>query len=224
MSSDAPVLEGEGLAAMRGERLIFADVDFRAGPGELLTLTGRNGAGKSTLMRMIAGLVRPFAGEVRWRGERTLSDRDAFSAEFVYSGHQDGLKTALTAAGNLDLWAGLTGAGRDRVAPALERFGIADLADLPVGYMSAGQRRRVALGRLLLGGQPLWLLDEPLTAIDRATVDVLGGVMREHLDAGGLIVAATHAPLPGVEGQVLEITPPELQPDWFDDDDAFEAV
>ncbi len=200
---------------MRGERLIFTHIDFAVEAGGSLTLTGRNGSGKSTLIRMIAGLVRPFAGDVLWRGTRTLADRESFTAEFVYAGHKDGLKTALTAKENLTLTAGLT---REAMVPpeaALERFGIADLADLPVGYMSAGQRRRVALGRLAMTDAPLWLLDEPLTAIDRSTIDILGQVMRDHLERGGLIVAATHAPLPGIDGQVLEITPPD-EDGWFD--------
>ena len=219
MTTDsAPLLEGIGLAALRGDRLIFSDIDFRLGPGEALTLTGRNGAGKSTLMRMIAGFIRPFTGEVRWRGEPALRDREAFAAEFVYAGHKDGLKTALTAEENLDMAARLTGVRVLSPADALDRFGIADLARLPVGYLSAGQRRRVALGRLVMSDAPLWLLDEPLTAIDAATIQVLGEVMRDHLGDGGMIIAATHAPLPGIEGAVLEITPPP--DDWLDDGEA----
>lgn len=216
MTSDKPLLKGENLAAMRGERLIFANVDFTVGAGEALTLTGRNGAGKSTLMRIIAGLARPFAGEVRWRGELALRQREEFTAEFIYAGHKDGLKTALTARENLEMAARLSGHHAATPDQALERFGILDLADLPVGYMSAGQRRRVALGRLILADAPLWLLDEPLTAIDAATIAVLGEVMREHLADGGLIVAATHAPLPGIEGWTLDIVPPAPE-DWLDD-------
>lgn len=205
---------------MRGDRLIFSHIDFGVAAGEVLTLTGRNGAGKSTLMRMIAGFIRPFAGDVHWRGERALSNREGFAAEFVYAGHKDGLKTALTALENLQMVARLTGVRSVEPEAALGQFGIADLADLPVGYMSAGQRRRVALGRLLLADAPLWLLDEPLTAIDAATIAVLGDVMQSHLAGGGLIVAATHAPLPGIEGKVLEITAPDFEDndgeDWFD--------
>lgn len=222
MTSDsAPLLEGIGLAALRGDRLIFSHVDFTLCAGQALTLTGRNGAGKSTLMRMIAGFVRPFAGAVHWRGEPALRIREAFSAEFVYAGHKDGLKTALTAQENLEMVARLTGVRTVDPATALARFGIADLADLPVGYMSAGQRRRVALGRLVMADAPLWLLDEPLTAIDAATVEVLDGVMQAHLAGGGMIVAATHAPLPGIDGPVLEITAPDAgDEDWFDDGEA----
>lgn len=217
----SPLLEGHRLAALRGDRLIFSHVDFAVGAGQVLTLTGRNGAGKSTLMRMIAGFVRPFAGEVHWRGEPALRQREEFAADFVYAGHKDGLKTALTAEENLEMVARLTGVRAVSPSVALDRFGIADLADLPVGYMSAGQRRRVALGRLVMADAPLWLLDEPLTAIDAATIEVLGQVMQAHLSDGGLIVAATHAALPGIDGDVLEITAPdEPYEDWFDDGEA----
>lgn len=209
------MLEGIGLAAMRGDRLIFADIGFAIAAGGMLTLTGRNGAGKSTLMRMIAGLARPFAGEVRWRGEPIAADPDAFRAELLYAGHKDGMKPALTAAENLALAARLKGGGAADPQEALARFGIEGLADLPVGYMSAGQRRRVALSRLLIEPAALWLLDEPVTALDRDAVAALGGVMADHLSAGGLIVAATHTPLPGVEGEQFEITPPENIDDWY---------
>jgi len=209
-------LAGHGLAAMRGERLIFADIDFAVSEGQALTLTGRNGAGKSTLLRMIAGLTKPFAGQITWRGQTAHTDREAFAAASVYSGHKDGLKTALSAIENLTMAARLSGHDPEGSLDALGRFGIADLAGLPVGYMSAGQRRRVALARLLQGNAPLWLLDEPLTAIDAASIDVLGKVMSDHLSGGGLIVAATHAPLPGINGDVLDITPPDLADDWLE--------
>lgn len=213
------MLSGEGLAALRGDRLIFAGLDFEVPAGGLLTLTGRNGAGKSTLIRIIAGLVRPFAGRVSWQGRDVARDRDAFAAEFLYSGHLDGLKLVLTAAENLSQFAALRGFDKPDVDAALTRFGIAELADLPVGYMSAGQRRRVALSRLVLAKLPLWLLDEPLTALDRTAVEQLGAVADEHRDGGGLIVAATHADLPGRPGERLEITAPE-----HEDDDLWEAV
>lgn len=211
------MLEGLGLAAMRGDRLIFADIDLSVAAGGMLTLTGRNGAGKSTLMRIVAGLARPFTGEVRWRGEPVSADPDGFRSELLYSGHKDGMKTALTAVENLNLAAQLRGGGGIAPRKALERFGIADLADLPVGYMSAGQRRRVALSRVLVEKATLWLLDEPITALDRDAVAVLGEVMTEHLGGGGLIVAATHTPLPGVGGETMEIRPPEFVEDWYED-------
>ncbi|MDF1735570.1 MAG: cytochrome c biogenesis heme-transporting ATPase CcmA [Minwuia sp.] len=205
---DAPVLHGRNLAALRGERLIFAGIGFALERGGLLKLTGRNGAGKSTLIRMIAGLVAPFTGSLLWNGAEVGLDREGFLADLIYAGHQDGLKTALTATENLDLFARLRGTSdRDAVA-ALESFGIAELADLPVRYMSAGQRRRVSLARLRMTPARLWLLDEPLTALDVGAITQLGRVVDAHRNAGGMVIAATHADLPGEAGDVLEIVPP----------------
>lgn len=220
--ADAPLLQGRNLAALRGERLIFAGIGFELDNGGLLKLTGRNGAGKSTLIRMIAGLVAPFAGSLHWNGAEVSRDREAFLADLIYAGHQDGLKTALTATENLDLFARLRGTSdRDAVA-ALGSFGIAELADLPVRYMSAGQRRRVSLARLLMTPARLWLLDEPLTALDTGAIAQLGSVVDAHRDAGGMVIAATHADLPGQPGSVLEIVPPvdaDLDADMGDDVD-----
>ncbi len=216
--AEDPLLEGRSLAALRGERLIFTGIDVTLAPGELLKLVGRNGAGKSTLMRMIAGLVTPFAGQVTWRGNPVGDDRDGFCAEMIYAGHQDGLKTALTAAENLALFGRLRGAESRSADHALAAFGIGDLSDLPVRFMSAGQRRRVSLARLLVAPARLWLLDEPLTALDTGAIEQLGAVVDAHRTDGGMVIAATHADLPGRPGKVLEIVPP----DPFDDDDAFE--
>lgn len=204
---------------MRGDRLIFAGLDLAVGPGELLVLTGRNGAGKSTLMRIVAGFVRPFAGTVSWHGRPVTGDREAFAGDMACCGHLDGLKSALTAAENVGLHARLRGHGATGPHAALDRFGMAELADLPVGYMSAGQRRRVALARLLVAPAPLWLLDEPLTALDRAGIDRLGDVLDAHRRDGGMVVAATHADLPGRPGNRLEIVPPA-----FDDIDDIDDI
>lgn len=217
--ADAPLLEGRDLASLRGERLIFAHVDFTLAAGELLKLVGRNGAGKSTLMRMIAGLVTPFAGQVIWRGNPVRDDRDGFCADMIYAGHQDGLKTALTATENLELFARLRGATPGSAETALTAFGIGDLSGLPVRYMSAGQRRRVSLARLLVAPAQLWLLDEPLTALDTSAIEQLGAVVDAHRDDGGMVIAATHADLPGQPGKVLEIVPPDpFDTDLYDDD------
>ncbi|MEC9344582.1 MAG: heme ABC exporter ATP-binding protein CcmA [Pseudomonadota bacterium] len=216
-------LAGHGLAAMRGDRLIFAGLDLRAGPGELLVLTGRNGAGKSTLLRIVAGFVRPFAGSVTWNGIPVAEDREGFAAAMAYSGHLDGLKSALTARENVGLHARMRGHADADPMAALARLGMAELADLPVGYMSAGQRRRVALSRLLAVPARLWLLDEPLTALDRAGIDRLGEIVDAHRRDGGTVLAATHAALPGDPGRTLEVTPPDRTGDWDDDDDTEDA-
>lgn len=183
------------LACRRAGRHVFQGVSFTIGAGEAVAVTGRNGAGKSTLLAAIAGLIRREGGDIRASGigERTLPE----SLHFV--GHRDGLKPSLTAEENLRFAAELLGQAALVPADALARVGLRGGADLPVAYLSAGQRRRVALARLLVARRPLWLLDEPLTALDTAGQALLAGIMAEHLAGGGLILAATHAPLP-IEG------------------------
>jgi heme exporter protein A len=182
----------DNLACRRAGRRVFDGLSFTLGPGEALAVTGRNGAGKSTLIAAIAGFVPRHAGAVRATGigERSLSE----SLHLV--GHRDGLKASLSAEENLAFAASVLGGPLLDAAAALARVGLPGAAHLPVAFLSAGQRRRVALARLLVAQRPLWLLDEPLTALDAAGQALLAGIMAEHLGAGGLILAATHAPLP----------------------------
>ena len=182
----------DNLACRRAGRRVFDSLSFTLGPGEALAVTGRNGAGKSTLIAAIAGMVSRHAGEIRASGieERSLSE----SLHLV--GHRDELKASLSAEENLVFAAALLGSPGLPPADALARVGLPGAAHLPVAYLSAGQRRRVALARLLVARRPLWLLDEPLTALDIAGQTLLAGIMAEHLAAGGLILAATHAALP----------------------------
>ncbi len=185
-------LDVDQLACRRGGRSVFAGVNVSLRNGEALSVTGRNGAGKSTLLAALAGLLRPSAGTVALAeaGERSLS-------ECVHHlGHRDGLKFALTAAENLVVAASLLGSPRLDPMDALARVGLPGAASLPVGYLSAGQRRRVALARLLVAHRPIWLLDEPTAALDREGQAMLSEMMRAHLSDGGLIVAATHSSLP----------------------------
>jgi heme exporter protein A len=194
------VLEVRSVAAFRGDHLVFADLSFRLGPGDALVLTGRNGSGKTTLLRLIAGLVPRAAGEVLWAGEDAFADLPSHSLRLAYLGHQDALKLGLTPTENLALWARVKRNGRVRaIARALAAVGLKDLADLPVRMLSAGQRRRVAIARLLVSGAVLWLLDEPSTALDEASVAQLGELAATHRAAGGMVIAATHLdlPLPG---------------------------
>nr|WP_237478698.1 heme ABC exporter ATP-binding protein CcmA [Lichenibacterium sp. 6Y81] len=199
----------DGLAAERGGRPVFAGLGFAARGGEALGVVGRNGAGKSTLLRVLAGLLRPAAGTVRL-DPPDADDPDTPAGERAhYLGHLDALKPALSPLDHLDAAAALLGRRGDLAAPsggaavtleeALDRVALGHAADLPCGYLSAGQRRRVALARLLVAARPLWLLDEPATALDLASQEVLRGMMRDHLAGGGLIVAATHGPL-GLDG------------------------
>ncbi len=191
-------LSAENIAIDRGGRSILAGLSFEARAGEGLVLTGPNGAGKSSLLRAIAGFLPLAAGAFALEGGASEA---GIGEQAHYLGHADALKGALTAGENLAFWAGaLGGDSSDGVwRGALERLGLGHVADFPVGALSAGQKRRVALARLLVALRPLWLLDEPTTALDAAAQGLFGGIMREHLGAGGLIVAATHAPL-GLEG------------------------
>lgn len=193
---DAPlVLAAENLACRRGGRLIFEGLGFRLGPGEAIALTGRNGAGKSSLLAMLCGRLRPDAGAIRVEG---ASEASLVELAHVV-GHRDGLKTALTAQENLAFAQALLGDAALSVDAALAAVGLPHVAALPVAYLSAGQRRRVALARLLVSRRPFWLLDEPMAALDTAAQAMLAGLMRAHLAQGGAILAATHGPL-GLDG------------------------
>lgn len=193
MSAVGEGLTAEALAAFRGERLVFRDLGFSLAPAEALVLVGPNGSGKSTLLRLLAGLVRPAAGRLLWDREDALADLPAHAARVVYVGHQDAVKPGLTAAENLRFAAALTGGV---AAEALAAVGLERLADLPARMLSAGQKRRLALARLALGSAPLWLLDEPTLGLDTASIDRFGGLLAAHRGRGGMVVAATHVPLP----------------------------
>lgn len=188
-------LTAEGLACRRGGRAIFDNVGFRLANGEAIALTGRNGAGKSSLIAMLSGRLRPEAGAIKLDGLDDISLAEA--AHLV--GHRDGLKTALTAAENLRFAEELLGQPGLTPAEALAAVGLPHAGPLPVGYLSAGQRRRVALARLLVALRPIWLLDEPMAALDAGSQAMLSQLMQNHLAAGGAILAATHGPL-GLDG------------------------
>lgn len=192
------MLEADGLATIRGERLVFAGLSFRVKAGGALLLTGPNGAGKSTLLRLLAGLGRLEAGRLLWQGADALADLPAHAMRVAYLGHLDAVKLGLTAAENLRPW----GAGA-AVAEALGAVGLAPLAELPARMLSAGQRRRLALARLMLRAAPLWLLDEPTLGLDAASVARFGTMLAQHRAGGGLVVAATHLPLPLPEADEL---------------------
>ncbi len=187
------MLQAEGLSAFRGERLVFHDVGFSVAAGGALLLTGPNGSGKSTLLRLIAGLLRPAAGTLRWDGADALADLATHSRRVAYVGHQDAVKPGLTVAENLRFAARLTGGS---AGEALAATGLAELADLPARLLSAGQSRRLALARLALSRSRLWLLDEPTLGLDAVSVDRFGAMLEAHRAGGGMVVAATHLPLP----------------------------
>ncbi len=186
---------------MRGGREIFAGLDFEAAAGQALAVVGRNGSGKTSLLRLVAGLLLPADGTIALEGgdaELTLPE------QCHYLGHRDALKPALSVAENLSFWADFLGGERHVAAQSLTTVGLGHATDLPAAYLSAGQRRRLSLARLLTVRRPVWLLDEPTTALDVAGQDMVAGLMRDHLGRGGLIVAATHAPL-GIESRELRI-------------------
>ncbi|MDP3158762.1 MAG: heme ABC exporter ATP-binding protein CcmA, partial [Reyranella sp.] len=183
------------------------------GAGELLALTGRNGSGKTTLLRALALLVRPDAGSVRWQGADVRAEPDTWRGRLGWLGHLEGLKGDLSVAENLLAAERLRGAppAEDRLDSALVAFDLSSLAPRAVRTLSAGQRRRTALARVVLAQAPVWLLDEPLNALDAPAQAAFRAALSTHLAAGGLAVAATHADL-GVPGRTLELGPAERPP------------
>jgi heme exporter protein A len=186
---------GENLLCIRGERVVFTKLGFSVGSGEALLLLGPNGSGKSSLLRLMAGLLKASAGYLSWDGVPVLEDREAHSARIHYVGHHDAIKPVLSVFENLRFWARLhdSTAGDSTAWAALERLGLARLAEVPGKMLSAGQKRRLNLARLLAAPAPLWLLDEPTVALDRASVKVLEGIIAKHRASGGMVVLSTHA-------------------------------
>jgi heme exporter protein A len=184
----------EDLAIRRGERLLFEHLGFTVAPGEAIALIGRNGAGKTSLLRAVAGLLRPAAGSVRFEGVADVEEARARHLHVI--GHLDGLKGGRTAREELSFaagWCGGDSAGLDRAAEALD---LGRLLDLEVRKLSAGQRRRVALARLVAAPRTLWLLDEPLAPLDSVWRERVGLLIADHLSGGGMLLAAVHDPLP----------------------------
>lgn len=197
-----PLLQARELACWRAERLVFAGLSFEVSPGEALLLTGANGAGKSSLLRLLAGLIPAAEGSLTWDGTDCLADLPAHGARLRYLGHQDALKPALTARENLAFFARLWGGGVDSALAALDLTG---LADLPARVLSSGQKRRLALARLALAPSRLWLLDEPSVGLDAASVERLAPLFAAHRASGGMVLAATHLPLPLPDARELRL-------------------
>jgi heme exporter protein A len=198
------VLAAEDVAVFRGERLVFSELSLRVSLGGALVLAGPNGSGKSTLLRLLAGLIRPAAGRVLWDGADAFADLAAHGSRVAYLGHQDAVKPGLTVAENLRFAAAVSGRPPE---PALEATGLAALADLPARMLSAGQKRRLALSRLVLSTARLWLLDEPTLGLDTASIERFGALLASHRNAGGMVVAATHVPLPLPDAAHLRLEP-----------------
>ncbi|RWP37357.1 heme ABC exporter ATP-binding protein CcmA [Mesorhizobium sp.] len=190
-------LIAENLGGERGGEAVFSGINFALGKGQALIVTGPNGAGKSTLLRIVAGLLPVAAGRLLVEGGG--EDFPSVASACHYLGHQNAMKTALSVAENLRFWRDFSGADFLSAEEALAMVGLDGIGHLPFGYLSTGQRRRAAIAKLLVSRRSLWLLDEPTAGLDKASEERFGGLMREHLQDGGIIVAATHLPL-GLEG------------------------
>ena len=202
-------LSVSGIEFWRGDRRVLADVSLEVDATECLHLLGPNGAGKTTLLRVITGLLSPERGRMAWGGRDTCSDRDGWRASFSYLGHSDGLKPELTSRENLAFETGFRHRLRDgEIDAALEQVGLAASRDLPAGVLSAGQRRRLAMARVMLAAAPLWILDEPYTNLDAGGTTLVSGVVGRHLDAGGAAIIAAHQALaiPGHAPRRLELS------------------
>jgi heme exporter protein A len=213
-------LSGHDLVCVRGDRVVFTGLRFEIGAGDALTLLGPNGSGKTSLVRLIAGLVRPAAGVLAWDGAPVADDFEAHAARTHYVGHLDALKPQLSVAENLRIWSALKGDGGEAaVEPALAHFSIERLAGLPSRLLSAGQRRRLALARLLAAPAALWLLDEPTIALDRSGIAALERAIANHRAQGGLVVVSTNVDL-GIPAAVpLRVADYAPRSDGTEDDD-----
>lgn len=201
-------LEGRNLHLWRGDRHVLRGLHFTAGPGEALHVRGPNGVGKTTLLRTLAGFLWPEEGELYWMGRPTSQDRDAYAAGLAYLGHENAMKADLTPRENLRYLAGIRHAtGPAEIDAVLEKLGVSGQRDLPFRALSAGQRRRVAMARVLLARATLWLLDEPFTNLDVAGVRDLARLVAEHVRGGGIAILTAHAELtlPGVGLRGLEL-------------------
>lgn len=193
------------LRIARGGLPVLEGISFELSPGQALILRGPNGIGKTTLLRSIAGLQEPLGGTVSG-GEDQIA----------YAAHSDGLKSALTVSENLQFWASVF--GMQDIEPALQAYNLSALRDRPAGALSAGQKRRLGLSRMLVTGRPIWVMDEPTVSLDQASVALFAAAVRAHLDAGGSALIATHIDL-GLQATVLDVGPYKAAPLAFDDFD-----
>ena len=201
------MLSGKGLACRRGNRQLFSDVAVALAPGEWLHLRGDNGAGKTSLLRMLAGLSEPTAGSICWGGRDIADVPEEFHRHLLFLGHHEALKDELSALENLLLAAALDGQSlsEPEVCAALARFGLRGREQLPVGCLSAGQKRRVLLARLITRRATLWILDEPFTALDVAAVVALSELIAQHLSEGGMVIMTSHQSIGLAAGKVVQL-------------------
>lgn len=205
MTSTLQSLEASSLTCIRGNRLVFRDVGFSVSAGGVLSLEGPNGSGKTSLLRIIAGFLTPAAGTIRLRGDGgDVIDNEERGKHVGWLGHHDAAKPQLTPSETLTFFSKLYGVS-DTIDEGLETVGLARARDLPCQYLSAGQKKRLALARLKLSNRPVWLLDEPLAALDADGKSLAANLVKAHCASGGIVIAATHEPL-GVDGARLQLT------------------
>ncbi|QOI55932.1 cytochrome c biogenesis heme-transporting ATPase CcmA [Rouxiella badensis] len=200
------MFEALNLSCVRDERTLFSGLSFTIQPGEIVQIEGQNGAGKTSLLRILAGLSSPDEGEVHWQGQNIRRQRELFHQHLLFLGHYPGIKSVLTAYENLSFYQTESGNdAQDEIFHALEQVGLLGYEDVAVAQLSAGQQRRVALARLWISRAPLWILDEPLTAIDKQGVSTLIELFERHAQNGGMVLLTTHQDLPGVTRAVRKI-------------------
>ena len=199
------LFQGLDLSCRRGGEVVFENVSFGLDAGAVLVLRGRNGAGKTSLLKIAALLLAPAAGVLQWDGKDVADDPDQQRRRIALVSHLDAVKGALSVAENLQQWQHLFGGEPERLASALTAFHISHLAETPARYLSAGQRKRVALARLLLSERPLWLLDEPTVSLDDDGIACLQAALAAHRQYCGMALIATHAPLDLPDAQDLTL-------------------
>ncbi len=201
------ILEAVNLTCIRSNKLIFEEVSFRLGKGDILQTRGPNGSGKTSLLRILCGFILPEEGEVNWNGRAISDDIDDYTKEINYVSHSNGIKSELTPFENLNVSRQLTYAQHETsIAKVISTMSLSEFADTPVHKLSSGQCRRVALSRLLLSRAPVWLLDEPFTTLDDSGRQLIQDLIALHSDSGGITVVVIHEPLRLPDRQILELT------------------
>jgi heme exporter protein A len=221
-----PQFSGHNLTCLRGQRFVFKELSFEMNAGDALVLIGPNGSGKSSLPRLMAGLLRPFSGNLAWDGENVTEEPEHHRGRLHYVGHHDCVKAVLTVSENLAFWSHMHDRNGDtptKVSEALETLSISHLANVHGRFLSAGQKRRANLARIFSAHAPLWLLDEPITALDKASIAKLEEAMAAHRQNGGMIVLSTHSDINLEGAKVLDLS--DFAIPWdsvFDDDGEWE--
>ena len=207
LSLNQSTLRANALTCVRGERTLFAGLDLQVSAGEWLHVRGENGIGKTSLLRLLSGLTKPVAGEIFWNDQLISADPSEYHRNLLFLGHRDSLKEDLTALENLSIATALDGiaVSQEEILLALHRFGLRGREDLPVNCLSAGQKRRVLLARLLLRQAKLWILDEPFNALDIRAVEMLSELILEHIASGGMAIMTSHQEIPIPSGRVVQL-------------------